>query len=103
MPRRKRKDGVKPYSDFAYGSAFDAGHMQTVWFDGKVERYTLDELRAAWAKHRDEHFENFARYDRPCWAELVFDDGVDPDEARAIVYERRGWAMPGPRGPRTNP
>lgn len=94
MARRKSKATavkVRAYGAFGYGIAFDRGQMHSTQFgDHPPHVYTLNELRKAWAEHRETHIKRCrARgWDRT-WAELTFDEGMDPDEARSVIETHR--------------
>ncbi len=98
MKRRQRPEDVtvKPFGNFGYGHAFESGDMHGALFGmgplSDDDVYTLAELRAAWGEYRELFMQR--RDDRSVegtsWAELVFDEGIGPDKARAVVEARRG-------------
>lgn len=92
MRRRERPEDVKlkAFGNLGYGSAFETGEMHGALFGLGLpeteDTYTLPELRAAWAEYRTKFLERRrARDSPPSWAELVFDERMDPDEARRTI------------------
>jgi hypothetical protein len=97
VKRRHRPEDVtlKPYRRNGYGHAFDTGSMSGAFWGvfepapgqpaQEGDEFTMEELRKAWTAYRDEYLAYRAAHypdAGKAWAEFVFDDGMDPDEAR---------------------
>jgi hypothetical protein len=94
VKRRQRPQDVKlkPYHRNGYGHAFEAGSMRGAWYgvfeEVSGDQFTLAELAKAWEAYRDDFLES-AEGKRKSWAELVFDENIDPHQARDLVGGRQ--------------
>jgi hypothetical protein len=77
---------VRPFEMLGLGYAFATGCMHGAR-NPHVERYSFDELRESWDVYRQDFLSRRTRNARPSWAEYVFEQGFDPEEARRALYD----------------
>jgi hypothetical protein len=105
VKRRHKPEDVqlRPNGDNGgYFVAFEDGSMRGLQFptfgdpDPYAHEYSMPELRKAWSEYRQSFLDDQKSRGEywgidfgKSWAELVFDEGMDSDEARADVERRR--------------